>query len=47
MKTCNSTQAESALTINELKDAFFFTQDKQKSMTRLVLMLLKIALVRY
>ena len=26
MKTCDSTQAESALTINELKDAFFSLQ---------------------
>ena len=31
MKTCDNTQAESALTINELKDTFFFTPDKQKS----------------
>ena len=26
MKTCDSTQAESALTINELKDAFFHSR---------------------
>ena len=49
MKTCDSTQAESALTINELKDVFFFhsRQTKVLAMTRLVLILLKIALACY
>ena len=35
MKTCDSTQAESALTINELKDVFFHSrQTKVLAMTR-------------
>ena len=48
MKTCDSTQAESALTISELKDFFFHSrQTKVLAMMRLVLILLKIALARY
>ena len=47
MENCNNRQAESTLTVNELKEAFFLLKIKALVMMTLVLMLSEIVLAPY